>query len=129
MLLRLENEFLCRHLETFHDLCSRQHSAETGAGKQALSPEESVKLEEYIAFFCKLEDLRKQGAVNLETLDRMFGFRFFAAMHNRSVHRIINQDEKFLGPLQGLYSEWKSFRESKKRVIPTTEIPDWIDMR
>lgn len=118
-LFRLQNEF-SDHLEaTYQKVLSGGPWAIDKTGPS--NPAEVAEMENYLDFFETLQVLRVQGQLPLETIDRMFAFRFFVMVNNPHAHRVIELNKPYWDLLYRLYTDWVEFRKKRKKVIPQEE--------
>jgi len=107
-------------MRTFHALLSERYwdASPIHGTEQGLTEEEATGLRSYLLFFCKMQALRRDGLLDLVGMDRMFGYRFFIAMHDRHVQRILRAEAGYLEQLYPLYNEWLTFRKKEGTIIP-----------
>lgn len=78
----------------------------------------------YVGFFAKIKLLIDIDAIDIQTIDRMFVFRFFLAVHNRHVQEQILYSplyEGYWSQIFELHHRWSEFRRSRNLKIPFSE--------
>lgn len=80
-----------------------------------IQEEDRANLDEYLVFFETVSVLNKKGVISLNTLDEMFGYRFFIAMNNAFVQdvEIFPTGLDNYEALIELYKEWYKYRQKK----------------
>ena len=114
--LRLENQFTEHLGATCQKLLPKGHWAPDQLGPS--NPADVSELENYLDFFATLQVLRTQGLITLDTIDRMFAFRFFVAVNNPHTHQVIEPNKLYWEFLYNLYTDWVTFRRSQNKVMP-----------
>lgn len=119
----LENEFAALY-DTYSKLLPDGEWFSTGIGPQGYS--EIARLAFYLSFFAKLDYLIGLGAIDLQTVNRLFAFRFFLAVHNRHVQEQILYSGLFANywaDIFDLHRKWLQYRREEGLGIP---FPDAI---
>jgi hypothetical protein len=118
-MLRLESEFLDHHLGAYNKLAFGGPWSVDQAGPSTASKVSELEL--YMNFFANLQVLRAEKLLALETIDRMFAFRFFVAAHNPHTHRVLASKREFWTYLYALYSDWIQLRAAQGKPIPNEQ--------
>jgi hypothetical protein len=85
-------------------------------------PKEKVEdIEYYLTFYDTLSILVKNHQINLDQINRLYGFRFLTVMHNKSVQRIVEDKIHSWAGLNWLYPRILDIRKNRKDEIPSEE--------
>lgn len=115
-LFRMENEYGDHFVDVYEKLTPNGDWEDKKSGPK--NKKDIAKLEHYLAFLETLQLLRKQGHIGLEMIDRMFAYRFFIAVNNKHVNRLIKDKEAYWDLLTKLKEDWLKFRKKRNRQIP-----------
>lgn len=115
LLNAIEAEYGQRHYGTYNLLLPGAIWSPEGVGPNGY--EDLHAIEAYLEFFEKISLILETGALDLDTVDRLFAHRFFLAMNNPHVEKLIHRDEPYWPALLGLHKKWSLYR--KKRDMPT----------
>ncbi len=110
----LEREYAGLYCTYTHLLPGGPWSAE-GPGPDTL--DDCSLLEAYLEFFEKIAIILETGALDLTTIDRLYGHRFFLALHNPHTHALMNRDHGYWVLLEDLYHKWSDYRDTRR--LPT----------
>lgn len=119
--LRLESEFSDHYSTAYEKFLPGASWAHDGPGPTSAS--ESADLERYLDFFANLQILRQQNLLDLDTIDKMFAYRFFIAANNVHTKKLVEPNAKYWEHLVVLYRDWHSLRKLKKQPIPNEAFP------
>ncbi len=128
-MLRTQNDFLGSHSWAYARFMP-ELGEWAGEKQPILTPEERAAVQHYLDFFNTLQIVREQGLVALETVDRMFAYRFFIVAHSRLGAKEAEADRPYFMPLFRLYPDWVEFREARgKPIYGRHEPPAQLDAR
>lgn len=118
-LLRLERDF-AGYVDTYQKL--RPHGPWAPHATGPADEADVVKLVTYLNFFGSLHIMVARGFLDLDTIDKMFAYRFFIAMHNpHTLERVIGPDRAYWGQVLDLYREWMALRHGRGTETPQDE--------
>jgi hypothetical protein len=123
--LRLEEGFTEPLLATYHKLLPGGPWSPDRAGPS--SPAEISELENYLAYFATLQVLRTQGLLTLETIDRIFAYRFFIAVNNPHTSQMLKKNRDYWQLLYTLYRDWVKLRNNQNALVPQEQYPLGFD--
>jgi hypothetical protein len=87
------------------------------SGPGPATPDDFAALEAYLEFFEKIAIILDTSALDLVTVDRLYGYRFFLALNNPHAAALIRRDAGYWVALEDLYQRWAGYREA--RQLPT----------
>jgi hypothetical protein len=114
----LENEFAALY-DTYSKLLPDGDWFSTGCGPKGYA--EIAQVAFYLSFCGKLEYLIELGAIDIETVNRLFAFRFFLAAHNTHVQEQILYADllgDYWSDVFDLHRRWLEYRERKGLGVP-----------
>ena len=117
--LQLESEFTDHLGNTYQKFLSGSVWAPDQAGPAA--SDQVVELERYVDFFATLQILREKGLVSLDTIDKLFAYRFFIAVNNPHTVKVVKPNEQYWENLYSLYRDWAMLRQATKRPMPNEQ--------
>ena len=100
-ILRLEGEFIDHYFGTYQKFLSGGLWDSSKKGPN--NSKDISELENYSYFFANLQVLRTERLISIETIDKMFAYRFFISTNNSHTHQRIKQ-KRLLEYLFTLYS-------------------------
>jgi hypothetical protein len=84
--------------------------------------EDMIRVVDYLTFFEIMSNLIQRKVLNLDMINDLFAYRFFAAVHNPHIQkREIIKDAAYYKNLYILHSEWTKYRKKNKLYIPHDE--------
>jgi hypothetical protein len=85
-----------------------------------LTEEERIGILTYISFFERVHVIINTGVLDLQTIDYIFGGRFFYLFNNPIVKDLIKSSEfePYMISIRELYAKWYTYRKSKNLPIP-----------
>jgi hypothetical protein len=85
-----------------------------------LTEEERIGILTYISFFERVHVIINTGVLDLQTIDYIFGGRFFYLFNNPTVKDLIKSSEfePYMISIRDLYAKWYAYRKSNNLPIP-----------
>ena len=84
--------------------------------------EDMIRVVDYLTFFEIMSNLIQRKVLNLDMINDLFAYRFFAAVHNPHIQkREIIKDAVYYKNLYILHSQWIKYRKKNKLYIPLEE--------
>lgn len=123
-ILRLESEFQEHYSEVFQNFLLEGKWTPEQSGPINIS--EKIQLEHYIGFFANIQIIREDNLINLDTIDKMFAYRFFIVSNSPHTRRIIEPNKMYWELFYQLYNDWLAFRVKKRKSTPNQEFSDWL---
>lgn len=88
-----------------------------------ISPKEKLNIEKYLNFFSTLQFLLANKLIELDTIDKMFAYRFFVVMNNSLTSKIVQSKRECWEDLIELYYNWLDLRVKNEAIIPNKSTP------
>jgi len=85
------------------------------------SESESTDAYIYMSFFENLYPLIERKLIKYSEIDKMFGYRFFTAMHNEFMQSKIYESKAYFENLLALYNGWFEYRKNNNLEIPNKD--------
>jgi hypothetical protein len=122
-MLRLERQF-ADYVDTYEKL---RPGGAWSSTEQPLQHLDVVKLISYLNFFASLHVILSHKFMDLRTIDKMFAYRFFIAMHNPHViKQVLEGHFLYLGQVLALYEEWMQQRKDWNKEVPQTQYEEQV---
>ena len=86
-----------------------------------------IVLLNYLTFFESVYLMYKQNVIDMETLDELFGRRFFIVVSNIKVQKMdLIKNKKYYTNVYSLYEDWYNYRERniKRKKYSTEEVKE-----
>ena len=114
--LRLERDF-ANYVDTYQKL--RPNGPWDPHHPGPADEADLVKLVSYLNFFASLHVIIRNRFLDLHTVNQMFAYRFFIAMHSpHIIGKIIAPDRAYWGQVLALYGEWMKLRHRLGKKTP-----------
>lgn len=118
-------DFIVRLEQKFADFAPTyskfQPDKEWSPEMQGPSKDDYTEVVTYLDFLATFPLLMKEGIIDFETFDGMFGHRFFITLNNPHIKVLLLYYKESWTNLLSLYKDWKQFRMHRDRPIVQPE--------